>query len=231
MKTIGKSFANKIALLLVLVLLFGLGWWYFKNHNPFIGTTKSEYSFVVKKFSKENMLLVAGADVETTQHKKFTNNELEKWPKWTKGVTQFFVGRSLTAKIPITTEFKVDLSGINSKDIDIKENTLTFKKPLLVKVDSQQTGEIKIDKASNGLVDKGVDLWTSGEEAQKFLSKNSEDAVYETSAYVLNNENRMKKVAEYASQDLEDLVNLNSKNHLKVNITKSDLKFINIDSK
>ena len=30
--------------------------------------------------------------------------------------------------------------------------------------------EIKIDKASNGLVDKGVDLWTSGEEAQKFLS-------------------------------------------------------------
>ena len=74
MKTIGKSVANKIALLIVLVGLLGLGWWYLKNHNPFNGSAKTQYSFVVKKFSKENMLLVAGADVETTQNQEFTNN-------------------------------------------------------------------------------------------------------------------------------------------------------------
>ena len=54
MKTIGKSVANKIALLIVLVGLLGLGWWYLKNHNPFNGSAKTQYSFVVKKFSKEN---------------------------------------------------------------------------------------------------------------------------------------------------------------------------------
>ncbi len=108
---------------------------------------------------------------------------------------------------------------------------LTFKSPLIVKVDSQQTGEIEIDKSSNGLVDKVVDAWTSGKESQKFLSKNSQDAIYETSNYVLNNNNRKEKVAEYASQDLEDLINLNSDQHLKVNISKNNLKFVNVDSK
>lgn len=231
MKILGKSIANKVALLIVLFGLIGVGWWYLKNHNIFLGTSKSEYSFVVKKFSKENMLLVAGADVETTQSKKFTNNDLSKWPEWTKNVTKLFVGRSLTAKIPIKTEFKIDLSNITRKEIDIKNNTLTFKSPLIVKVDSQQTGEIEIDKSSNGLVDKVVDAWTSGKESQKFLSKNSQDAIYETSNYVLNNNNRKEKVAEYASQDLEDLINLNSDQHLKVNISKNNLKFVNVDSK
>ncbi len=231
MKTIGKSVANKIALLIVLVGLLGLGWWYLKNHNPFNGSAKTQYSFVIKKFSKENMLLVAGADVEKTQNQEFTNNELAKWPEWTKVVTKFFVGRSLTAKIPIKTEFKIELSSITRKDIEIKNNVLTFKEPLLVKVDSQQTGDIKIDQSTNGLVDKVVDGWTSGKEAQKFLSEKSTEAVYATSDYVLNNENRKEKVAKYASQDLEDLLNLNSDRHLKVNISKNDLKFVNIDKK
>jgi hypothetical protein len=49
--------------------------------------------------------------------------------------------------------------------------------------------------------------------------------------FVLNNNNRKEKVAEYASQDLEDLINLNSDQHLKVNISKNNLKFVNVDSK
>ena len=41
MKTIGKSVAKKIALLIVLVGLLGLGWWYLTNHNPFNGSAKT----------------------------------------------------------------------------------------------------------------------------------------------------------------------------------------------
>nr|WP_011107046.1 hypothetical protein [Lactococcus lactis]CAD79464.1 hypothetical protein [Lactococcus lactis subsp. lactis bv. diacetylactis] len=225
MKTIGKSVANKIALLIVLVGLLGLGWWYLKNHNPFNGSAKTQYSFVVKKFSKD-ISFSSGADVETTQNQEFTNNELAKWPEWTKVVTKFFVGRSLTAKIPIKTEFKIELSSITRKDIEIKNNVLTFKEPLLVKVDSQQTGDIKIDQSTNGLVDKVVDGWTSGKEAQKFLSEKSTEAVYATSDYVLIMKNRKEKVAKYASQDLEDLLNLNSDKHLKVNMSKNDLNLL-----
>lgn len=112
-----------------------------------------------------------------------------------------------------------------------KKSGLTFKKPLIVKVDSQQTGNSKISNASNGIIDKAVDLWTSGSKAQEFLGEQSQDSIYETSNFVMRDKGRQKKVAKYASEDLESLLNLNSDKHIKVKLSSDNLKFFNIDSK
>lgn len=65
-------------------------------------------------------------------------------------------------KIPVKTEFKLELADISKNDIDIKNNVLTFKNPLTVKVDSQKEGELEILKASSGIVDKAVDAFYFG---------------------------------------------------------------------
>ncbi|KSU21460.1 hypothetical protein M20_0944 [Lactococcus lactis subsp. lactis] len=231
MKTLGKAIANKIALVLVLCILIAIGWLAVKQMNPFNGSTKSEYDFVLTKFSKKNELVVSEATTKNTTDKVFTSKVLKNWPDWTKPLTSIFVGRSVTLEVPITTEFKLNLSDVTSEDVSIKNNVLTFKKPLIVKVDSQQTGNSKISNASNGIIDKAVDLWTSGSKAQEFLSEQSQDSIYETSNFVMRDKGRQKKVAKYASEDLESLLNLNSDKHIKVKLSSDNLKFVNIDSK
>ena len=51
MKTLGKALANKIATIILLVILIGGAVWYVKGRVG-SGTTSSEYSFVIKRFSK-----------------------------------------------------------------------------------------------------------------------------------------------------------------------------------
>ncbi|WP_260357087.1 hypothetical protein [Lactococcus cremoris] len=89
---------------------------------------------------------------------------------------------------------------------------------MIVKVDSQQTGNSKISNASNGIIDKAVDLWTSGSKAQEFLGEQSQDSIYETSNFVMRDKGRQKKVAKYASEDLESLLNLNSDKRFCCNV-------------
>jgi hypothetical protein len=66
MKTLGKALANKIATIILLVILIGGAVWYVKGRVG-SGTTSSEYSFVIKRFSKKNQLLIADADVVTSR--------------------------------------------------------------------------------------------------------------------------------------------------------------------
>lgn len=120
---------------------------------------------------------------------------------------------------------------MTSNDIDIKNNVLTFKNPLTVKVDSQKEGELEILKASSGIVDKAVDVVTSDKKAMEFLDKKSQTAIYETSNDVMKQEKYQKKVANYISQDLEQLLNLKSNDKISVKVNVSDLKFENIDPK
>lgn len=230
MKTLGKAIANKIALVLVLFILIAIGWFALKQMNPFHGTTKSEYDFVLTKFSKKKELVVSEAKTKNTTDKVFTSRALKNWPSWTKPLTSIFVGRSVTLQIPVTTEFKLNLSDVTSKDVSIKNNILTFTKPLIVKVDSQQTGTSKISNESNGIIDKAVDLWTSGSKAQEFLSEQSQDSIYKTSNFVMRDKGHQEKVAKYASEDLESLLNFNSDKHIKVKLSSDNLKFVNIDS-
>ncbi|MCO4624077.1 hypothetical protein Si046_01725 [Streptococcus infantarius subsp. infantarius] len=129
------------------------------------------------------------------------------------------------------TEFKLELADISKNDIDIKNNVLTFKNPLTVKVDSQKEGELEILKASSGIVDKAVDVVTSDKKAMEFLDKKSQTAIYETSNDVMKQEKYQKKVAKYISQDLEQLLNLKSNDKISVKVNVSDLKFENIDPK
>lgn len=120
-----------------------------------------------------------------TTDKVFNSKPLKNWPSWTKPLTSIFVGRCLTLEVPITTEFKLNLSYVTSKYVSIKNNILTFTKPLIVKVASQQTGNPKISNASNGIIDKAVELWTSASKAQGFLSEQSQDFIYKTSNFVM----------------------------------------------
>lgn len=109
MKTLGKAIANKIALVLVLCILITIGWLAVKQMNPFNGATKSEYDFVLTKFSKKKELVVSEATTKNTTDKVFTSKVLKNWPDWTKPLTSIFVGRSVTLEVPITTEFKLNL--------------------------------------------------------------------------------------------------------------------------
>lgn len=231
MKTLGKAVANKIALIIVLFILVAAGWFALKYMNPFNGTTKSEYDFVLKTFSKKNELVVSEATTVNTTDKVFTSKALQDWPAWTKPLTSIFIGRSMTLEIPVTTEFKLNLSNLTSENVNIKNNILTFKKPLLVKTDSQQKGESKITNQSNGIIDKAVDIWTSGSKAQEFLSERSQDSIYQTSQFLMKDKALQKKVAQYAAEDLEEILNLNSDKNIEVRLSDKDLKFLNIDNK
>ncbi|HFI0914373.1 hypothetical protein ACTGWM_03610 [Streptococcus suis] len=97
----------------------------------------------VGKFEAESKLVVAGAEVDTTANHTFDNNNLQEWPDWTEPITKLFVGREMSVEIPVQTEFKLVLKGISQSDVQIQNNNLTFKKPVLFEVDSQQHGEIK----------------------------------------------------------------------------------------
>src|SRR5699024_3839953 len=153
MKTLGKAIANKIALIIVLFIFVVAGWFALKYMNPFNGTTRSEYEFVLNTFSKKNELVVSEATTLNTADKVFTSKPLQHWPDWTKPLTSIFIGRSMTLEIPVVTEFKLNLSDFTSEDLNIKNNILTLKKPLLVKTDSQQKGESTISNQSNGIID------------------------------------------------------------------------------
>lgn len=230
MKTLGKSLANKIATVIVALALLVAGLFAVKHFFPniFGGTTKAQYHFVLKKFTKENELVVAGAEVDTLRQQTFTNNEIKNWPDWSEPITNFFVSRKLTVKVPVSTEFKLELKNISKNDVLIKDNVLTFKKPLIVKVDSQQNGKIKADN-SNGVVDKVVDAATSGTAAQEFLDDKTQETIRKTSDFVMNDASRQEKVRKYAEQDLEQLLNLKEGEKLTVKLNLDDLKFKNID--
>ena len=78
---------------------------------------------------------------------------------------------------------------------------------------------------------KTVDVVTSNKKAMEFLDEKSQNAIYKTSNNVMAQEKYQKKVAKYASQDLEKLLNLKSDDKISVKINVSDLKFENIDPK
>lgn len=223
-----RRFGKALAIIVIVLVLVVAGIFWFAQDQR--GHVSENYSFVIKRFEKKSELVVAGADVETSQKKIFQSKTLEKWPDWTKTITKFFRSRSLTLKIPAKTEFKLQLANLSQKDITIKENVLTFNKPLIVNVDSQQNGKSEID-SSAGLVDRVIDAFTAGKKAQEFLEENSQDTIYKISEKVMNNKGRQGKVATYAEEALENLLNLNSDEKINVKIKSSDLKFVNVDSK
>ncbi|HFI0442307.1 TPA: hypothetical protein ACGOY5_001369 [Streptococcus suis] len=233
MKTVGKFFAKKVASLLVVLLVLAIGVIWFRNSifAWFRGTHRVQYEFVIKRFEQETKLIVAGADVETTANHTFENNKMKEWPDWTEPITKLFVGREMSVEIPVQTEFKLDLEGLTKDDIRIEDNTLTFQNSLTVEVDSQQHGEIKISNNSNGLIDKAVDVFTAGQKAQEFLSDKSQEAIYKTSEYVLNDAERQEKVVGFAENSLESLLNLNSDEKLEVDLSLDDLNFVIVDKK
>lgn len=235
MKSIGKALGKEIARIVVILVVIATVVFYLKGNNwfkkIFDGDTEDKYEFVVKRFSKRHELLVAEAAAETTQTQSFNSNTTKDWPDWTKTIADLIVSRKLEVKIPVKTEFKLELADISKNDIDIKNNVLTFKTPLTVKVDSQKEGELEILKASSGIVDKAVDAFTSDKKAMKFLDEKSQNAIYNTSNNVMAQEKYQKKVAKYISQDLEQLLNLKSNDKISVKINVSDLKFENIDPK
>ena len=235
MKSIGKALGKEIARIIVILAVIAAVVFYLKDNNwlkkIFEGDTEAKYEHVVKRFSKKNELLVADAAVEKTATQSFNSNLTKDWPDWTKPIADLIVSRKLEMKIPVKTEFKLELADISKNDIDIKNNVLTFKTPLTVKVDSQKEGELEILKASSGIVDKAVDAVTSDKKAMEFLDEKSQNVIYETSNKVMAQEKNQKKVAKYISQDLEQLLNIKSNNKISVKVNVSDLKFENIDPK
>lgn len=228
MKLVGKYVAKKIAGLIVLGLIVAGGVFWFR-HRLFGGTLTAKYEFVIKSFEQESQLIVAGAEVKTTVPQTFTNDNFKDWPDWTQPLTKALVGRDLVMDIPVETEFKLQLAGLTKDDVRISGNTLTFKRPLKVHVDSQPVDVPKIKKSGSGLVDKAVDLFTSGQKAQEFFAEKSQEAMHKTSEHVLDDQERQEKVAKFASQALENLLNLSSAEKLEVDLTVNDLEFVNID--
>lgn len=231
MKMIGKYVAKKIASLLVLGLLLIGSFFWLKSQFPnwFAGTLTSKYEFVIKSFEEESQLIVAGAEVDTTATHVFTNDQLQDWPKWTQPLTKALVGRDLVVEIPVETEFKLQLEGLTKDDVSISGKNLTFKKPLVVHVDSQPVDVPKRIEGDNGLIDKAVDVFTSGTKAQEFLAEKSQEVLYKTSEEVMADQGRQEKVAKFASQALENLLNLSSEEKLEVELTVEDLEFVNVD--
>lgn len=232
MKVIGNYFAKKAAGLLVLALVLAGLFFYIKSKfNLFDGTLTSRYTFVIKRFEKKSQLIVAGADVETTAEQVFTNDNFKEWPEWTKPLTKTLVGRELVAEISVKTEFKLELKGLTEEDVEIEDGVLRFKKALTVYVDSQAVGIPDIQKSGSGIVDKAVDAVTGGKKAQEFFAEKSQEAIYKTSEHVLEDKDRQKKVAKFASEGLEDLLNLGSEEELDVQLSVDDLYFVIEDKK
>ncbi|KGR73272.1 hypothetical protein ACVRWQ_04010 [Streptococcus phocae subsp. salmonis] len=231
MKTIGTKFKKLIILLVTIIILIGGISFYFKDklNNIFGGTNTAEYEFVIKRFSKQVKLVVADAETNSTRKQKFSSNTTKDWPKWTKPITKVFIGRDIVVKIPVTTEFKIDLKNITSKDIKIENGVLTFKHPLTVEVDSQRDGDVKIEKQSSGIIDKGVDLFTSSAKAQEFFDEKTQETVFRTSKYVLDK--KKDKIISYAEESLSQMINLNSENKIEVKLNEKSLNFKIVDKK
>lgn len=217
-----------VTLIIIIVIASGAGL-FFKDQliGLFGGTTTAEYKYVIKRFDQQVQLVVADAETDTTRKQTFKPDNFKKWPRWTETITRFFIGRDMEVLIPVTTEFKIDLDGISKKDITIKDKMVTFNKPLTVYVDSQQNGKLKIKKQSNGLVDKAVDVATSGTKAQEFLEEKIDETVYNTSAFVLSE--KKDKVIKASEKALNSILNINSDKEIKVQLTEEDLHFKNKD--
>ncbi|MGT2959847.1 hypothetical protein [Streptococcus caballi] len=229
MKASGKSLAKKLAVVVTLLFfaLVGFFWLQYKKSNEIT----AEYRLILNKFSKKSELVVTGATVNTTTNKKFNSDMTKNWPKWTRTFSDLLVSRKVILKIPVKTDFKLQVGQLSQKDISIQNNVLMFKKPLIVNVDSQQDGQLEIKKSSSGIVDKVTDLFTANKKSMEFLEEKSQDAIYQTSEKVTNSQGRQEKVAKYAEESLEKLLNLNSKKKIDVKIKPSDLKFVNVDPK
>lgn len=234
MTRIATYLAKKVMdVLLLALLLVGL-LWLVRPYLPglpdwFGGQTQVEHAYVIRRFERESQLVVAGADVTDTMTKSFNNSLLSTWPNWTQPLTSLFISRELVVEIPVKTEFKLDLKDLTEDDIHLEGQTLSFKAPLTVYVDSQQEGEIRIQHASNGLVDKAVDAFTAGQKAQEFLSEKSQEALYEASETLMSQPAHQEKVARFAKASLENLLNLGSEEAIEVDLSLADLRFVTVD--
>ena len=226
-----KKLVVKLISLVVIVGLLVGGFIIYKNYRR-SKQIKQEYSFVVKKFFQKSELVVADAAIETSAKKTFTSDKTKDWPSWTQPIVKAFIGRTIEMKVPVKTEFKIQLMRLEKSDISIDKNyKLTFNKPLTVNVDSQIEGEIELLNSSSGLLDKAADVVTSGKSAQDFFIEKSQDTVYSTSEYIMKDEKSIKKVVKYSEEALENILNLSSDKKIDVVLTEKDLVFVNVDPK
>jgi len=225
-----KIATNVISFIIIIAILLG-GFLIYKNSKD-QKKLKAEYKYVVKKFTQKSELVVADAEVATSAKKEFKSAATKDWPTWTEPIVKAFVGRTIELNVPVKTEFKIVLKDISEDDVIIDgKNTLKFKKPLTINVDSQVEGEIEILNSKSGLIDKTVDVVTSGQKAQEFFSEKSADAIYSTSEYVIKDEKTIKKVIPAAEEALENVLNVSSNKKIDVVLTKDDLVFVNVDPK
>ena len=225
-----KVVTNVLTIVIIVGLLVG-GFIIYRNYKR-NKQLKQEYSYVVKKFSKKSELVVADAAIQTSAKKTFTSDATKDWPTWTQPIVKAFVGRTIEMKIPVKTEFKIELMGLNKSDINIDKNyKLTFNKPLTVNVDSQIEGEIELINSSSGILDKAADVITSGKSSQDFFIEKSQDTVYSTSEFIIKDEESIKKVVKYSEEALENVLNLSSDKKIDVVLTEKDLVFVNVDPK
>lgn len=225
-----KIATNVISFIIIIVILLG-GFLIYKNSKDQKKLT-AEYKYVVKKFTQKSELVVADAEVSTAAKKEFKSDATKDWPTWTEPIVKAFVGRTIELNVPVKTEFKIVLKDISEDDVIIDgKNTLKFKKPLTINVDSQVEGEIEILNSKSGLIDKTVDVVTSGQKAQEFFSEKSVDAIYSTSEFVIKDEKTIKKVIPAAEEALENVLNVSSNKKIDVVLTKDDLVFVNVDPK
>lgn len=223
-----KVVINVVSFIIIVGILFG-GFLIYKNYKKNKEIT-AEYNYVIKKLSKKSELVVADAAIETSAKKEFTSDSTKGWPSWTEPIVKAIISRTIELKIPIKTEFKIVLEGITKDSVIIdRNNILKFKKPLTVNVDSQIEGKIEILNSKSGIIDKTVDVVTSGQKAQEFFSEKSEDAVYSTSEHIMNDSKSINKVIKYAEEALEDILNVSSNKKIDVVLTNKDLIFVNID--
>lgn len=220
---------NVITFMIIAVIIMG-GFSIYRSykHNKELEKT---YDFVISKFTEKNELVVADATVDTNAKKTFTPEATKEWPSWIQPLVKLVSSRRIELKIPVKTEFKLVLNEIDKDDISIKDNKVTFRKPLTVNVDSQIEGDVEIVNSSNGLLDKAADMLTSGKSAQEFLNEKSQDTVYDTSEYIMEDKDTVKKVVKSAQKSLEEILNISSSSNISVELTEDDLTFVNVDKK
>ncbi len=225
-----KIITNVISFIIIAAIVVGgiLIYKSIKHKNDI----KAEYSYVIKKFSQKSELVVADAAIETSATQEFTSDATKDWPSWSEPIVKAFVGRTIEMKIPIKTEFKIVLKDISKDDVLIdRNNTLTFKKPLTVNVDSQIEGKIEIKNSKSGIIDRAVDAVTAGQKAQEFFTEKSEEAVYSTSEHIIKDQESINKVVKASKEALEEILNVASERKITVELTENDLTFVNIDPK
>ena len=226
MKKLTKLKVKKTVLIVVTLSTLSLGCHVLFNMNLLKENTRSDYAYVLKEFAKKNRLILPKSVTVTQAEKYFSNTDIKKWPVWLQAITTFFIGRDLYLQIPIETKFILDLSTLTSDDIIIQNNTLMFKKRITVKVSSQQFGSIKVIRSNRRFIDKFVDVGLSGSKVQKFFSNESLNIIHSTSDRLKDNKQIRKKVAKDISEYLEKIINMSSKENLKIELEEEDLIFI-----